>query len=79
MKAFSYIQDGIYGAVGTAAPIIAAIASWQEQMEWALRILAIFAGISVSVVSLYMMKATHKARAAARVEEETENQNKPKP
>lgn len=40
------------GFVGVTFPILGAITSWQEHMEWGLRIASLAIGISVGVISL---------------------------
>jgi len=50
-----YIQDVFLGLVGTGAPVLAMIASWQEQMEWWLRVLALILGCTVSLLTIYIM------------------------
>lgn len=70
--ALSYIHDAVLGTVGTAAPILAAIASWQEQVEWGLRIFAICMGCLVSGLTIWSIRATHKSRVKAPAKEEKE-------
>lgn len=49
------VQDFFLGLVGAGAPVLAVIASWQEQMEWGLRILAMILGCMVSLITIYIM------------------------
>ena len=39
-------------AVGTASPVLGVITSFQEQIEWHLRILSLLVGLAVGVLSL---------------------------
>lgn len=40
------------GLIGTITPILAALASWQEHLEWGLRILSLVIGVLVGLYSL---------------------------
>ena len=43
------------GIVGTASPVLGVITSFQEQIEWHLRIASLVVGLAVGVLSLIAM------------------------
>lgn len=43
------------GIVGTASPVIGVVTSFQEQIEWHLRIASLVVGLAVGVMSLIAM------------------------
>ena len=46
------IQFALKGIIGTASPVLGVITSFQEQIEWHLRILSLLVGLAVGVLSL---------------------------
>jgi len=40
------------GLIGTITPLLGAVASWQEHMEWGLRVLSLVIGIVVGAATL---------------------------
>lgn len=38
--------------VGVSGPILGVVASWQEHMEWGLRVASLAVGLAVGVISL---------------------------
>ena len=46
------IEFALKGVVGTASPVLGVITSFQEQIEWHLRILSLLVGLAVGVLSL---------------------------
>ena len=51
MKHAHIVQDILLTARGIAAPILGLIASWQEQLEYGLRITSLLVGIGVGVLT----------------------------
>lgn len=49
---FTHLWEIARGIGGTAAPVLGIIASWQEHLEWSLRILSLILGISVAILTL---------------------------
>lgn len=48
-------EDGrsvIHGIIGTVTPVLGVITSFQEQLEWGMRILSLSIGIIVGLMSL---------------------------
>ena len=56
------IEFVLKGIVGTASPALGVITSFQEQIEWHLRIASLVVGLAVGVLSLIAMirKLRHK-------------------
>ena len=46
------IEFALKAVVGTASPVLGVITSFQEQIEWHLRILSLLLGLAVGVLSL---------------------------
>ena len=46
------IEFALKGIVGTASPVLGVITSYQEQIEWHLRILSLLVGLAVGMLSL---------------------------
>ena len=42
----------IHGAIGTITPILGVVTSFQEQLEWGMRIFSLSIGIIVGLLSL---------------------------
>lgn len=49
------IEFALKGIVGTVSPVLGVITSFQEQIEWHLRILSLLVGLAVGFVSLIAM------------------------
>jgi len=49
------IQFALKGIIGTASPVLGVITSFQEQIEWHLRILSLIVGLAVGLLSLVAM------------------------
>jgi hypothetical protein len=49
------IEFALKGFVGTASPVLGVITSFQEQIEWHLRIASLLVGLLVGVMSLVAM------------------------
>jgi len=49
---FDYVSKAI---VGIASPVVGVITSFQEQVEWHLRIASLIVGLTVGVMSLVAM------------------------
>lgn len=49
------IEFAIKGIIGTASPVLGVITSFQEQIEWHLRIASLVVGLAVGVMSLIAM------------------------
>lgn len=45
-------EFALKGIVGTASPVLGVITSFQEQLEWHLRIASLVVGLAVGVLSL---------------------------
>jgi 4-amino-4-deoxy-L-arabinose transferase-like glycosyltransferase len=50
------------GIIGTVAPLLGALASYQEQLEFWLRVVALVLGILISIVTLVSFFLHHKTR-----------------
>jgi hypothetical protein len=46
------IEFALKAVVGTASPVLGVVTSFQEQIEWHLRILSLLVGLAVGVLSL---------------------------
>ena len=46
------IEFALKAVVGTASPVLGVITSFQEQIEWHLRIASLLVGLAVGVMSL---------------------------
>ena len=49
------VEFALKGIVGTASPVLGVITSFQEQIEWHLRIASLLVGLAVGVLSLIAM------------------------
>ncbi len=49
---YDYLMKGI---VGIASPVLGVVTSFQEQVEWHLRIASLLVGLAVGVMSLMSM------------------------
>lgn len=49
------IEFALKGIVGTASPVLGVLTSFQEQIEWHLRIASLVVGLAVGVLSLVAM------------------------
>ena len=49
------IEFALKGIVGTVSPLLGVITSFQEQIEWYLRIASLVVGLAVGVMSLVSM------------------------
>jgi hypothetical protein len=45
-------RDILHGFVGTVAPVVGFVTSFQEQLEWGMRMTSLTIGIIVGVLSL---------------------------
>ena len=48
-------KDILHGVAGTVAPALGVIASFQEQLEWGLRMTSLTIGIVVGLISLFRL------------------------
>lgn len=48
-------RDCLHGIVGTVAPVLGVITSFQEQLEWGLRMTSLGIGIVVGLLSLWKL------------------------
>ena len=48
-------RDLLHGVAGTVAPALGVITSFQEQLEWGLRMTSLTIGIVVGLLSLYKL------------------------
>jgi hypothetical protein len=48
-------RDVLHGIVGTVAPALGVITSFQEQLEWGLRMTSLGIGIVVGLLSLWKL------------------------
>ena len=48
-------RDILHGVVGTVAPALGVITSFQEQLEWGLRMTSLGIGIVVGLLSLWKL------------------------
>ena len=56
---FDYVSKAI---VGIASPVVGVVTSFQEQIEWHLRILSLLVGLAVGVMSLVAMVRKWRGR-----------------
>ncbi len=49
------IEFAFKGIIGTASPVLGVLTSFQEQIEWHLRIASLLVGLAVGVMSLVAM------------------------
>ncbi|TDU64110.1 hypothetical protein EI77_04294 [Prosthecobacter fusiformis] len=54
------LQDGLLGLIGITAPLMGVVASWQEQMEWGMRMLSLGVGVAVGVVTIISLRRRSK-------------------
>lgn len=75
MKLPHIAQDILLTASGLAAPFLGLIASWQEQLEFGLRITSLLVGIGVGVLTCctLMAKLRRKERATKPAADEAED------
>jgi heme A synthase len=45
-------RDFLHGIIGTIAPAVGFVTSFQEQLEWGMRMTSLFIGIIVGLLSL---------------------------
>jgi len=48
-------RDILHGVAGTVAPALGVVTSFQEQLEWGLRMTSLTIGIIVGLISLYRL------------------------
>lgn len=48
-------KDLLHGVAGTVAPALGVITSFQEQLEWSLRMTSLTIGIIVGLLSLFKL------------------------
>jgi hypothetical protein len=48
-------RDILHGVAGTVAPAIGVVTSFQEQLEWGLRMTSLTIGIVVGLLSLFRL------------------------
>jgi hypothetical protein len=49
------IPFALKGVIGTGSPVLGVITSFQEQIEWHLRIVSLLVGLAVGIMSLVAM------------------------
>lgn len=52
----SMIEEIWLGVLGTGGPTLGVVASWQEHLEWGMRIASLAVGITVGVVTVISLK-----------------------
>lgn len=50
------MDEVLLGLLGTGAPIMGAMTSWQEHLEWGMRIASLAVGIAVGVLTLMSLR-----------------------
>lgn len=50
-----HTSEVMRGIVGTVFPILGAVTSWQEHLEWGLRIASLVVGILVGLLTLWSL------------------------
>lgn len=55
MRAAIDIEFAFKAVIGTASPLLGVVTSFQEQLEWYLRISSLVVGLAVGVMSLVAM------------------------
>lgn len=53
----SFLSDLMLGFTGVSASIFAVITSWQEQMEWGMRIVSLSLGIIVGIITIVQIRS----------------------
>jgi hypothetical protein len=48
-------RDFLHGVAGTVAPALGVVTSFQEQLEWGLRMTSLTIGIIVGLISLFRL------------------------
>ena len=48
-------RDFLHGVAGTVAPALGVVTSFQEQLEWGLRMTSLTIGIVVGLISLFRL------------------------
>jgi hypothetical protein len=48
-------RDLLHGVAGTVAPALGVITSFQEQLEWGLRMTSLTIGVIVGLISLFRL------------------------
>lgn len=48
-------RDVLHGIAGTVAPALGVITSFQEQLEWGLRMTSLTIGVIVGLISLFRL------------------------
>ena len=48
-------RDLLHGVAGTLAPALGVVTSFQEQLEWGLRMTSLTIGIAVGLLSLFRL------------------------
>jgi hypothetical protein len=48
-------RDFLHGVAGTVAPALGVVTSFQEQLEWGLRMTSLTLGIIVGLISLFRL------------------------
>jgi hypothetical protein len=48
-------RDLLHGVAGTLAPALGVVTSFQEQLEWGLRMTSLTIGIAVGLISLFRL------------------------
>lgn len=56
------IEFALKGIIGTASPLLGVVTSFQEQLEWYLRISSLVVGLAVGVMSLIAMVRKMRGR-----------------
>ena len=56
------IEFVLKGLVGTASPLLGVVTSFQEQLEWYLRISSLMVGLAVGAMSLVSMVRKMRGR-----------------
>jgi len=55
-------QFALKGIIGTVSPVLGVVTSFQEQIEWHLRIVSLLVGLAVGILSLVAMVRKFRKR-----------------
>lgn len=54
------LNDVLLGLLGAGAQVIGVVASWQEHLEWGMRVASLLVGIAVGVVTIINLRRRSK-------------------
>lgn len=54
------VNDVLLGLLGAGAQVIGVVTSWQEHLEWGMRVASLLVGIAVGVVTIISLRRRSK-------------------